>query len=239
MKRLAVLPLLLLIASPAAAGVRTYEVRLTPGANGAGRAVATVSLDAAVPGVATVPVGFARISQLHLETAPQGTSLASEARNGQTLVHVALPAGTAAQAVVSFGFTVAGAFVAPVPAAGEKATLPAGSLLLRHALLNSQPDPIGCYRFEVVFPDGVRAHAVREALPKLRKTESVPRVQLEAIDGRPGARLQVDGLNQGATASMQIELVPASRSIGWLVAGLVLSVLYLVYFRDLVSRRAP
>jgi hypothetical protein len=221
-----------------AATVRSYELRITPGPDAAGRAVAVVTLDGATPGPVALPVGFARVSGLHLEEAPAGTTVTSEPQGGQTLVHATLPPATPAVTVLKFGFTVEGFFRRPAPTPGEKATLPAGGFLLRHAVMNSQPETIGRYLFEVTFPANLRAHAIREALPKLRKTESVPRVRLDAIDGQAGARLQVNGLAQGMTTSVQIEMAPRSRSLAWLVAGLVLSVLYLVYFRDLVSRRA-
>jgi hypothetical protein len=38
---------------------------------------------------------------------------------------------------------------------------------------------------------------------------------------------------------MQLEVVPGRRSLVWLVAGLVLSALYLVRFRDLVFPKPP
>jgi hypothetical protein len=83
----------------------------------------------------------------------------------------------------------------------------------------------------------MRAHAIREALPKLGKKEATPRVRLATIDSRNGARLQVARLLQGESASMQLELVPQKKSLGWLMAGLVLSILYLVSFRDLVAKK--
>jgi hypothetical protein len=44
-------------------------------------------------------------------------------------------------------------------------------------------------------------------------------------------------LEQGDDTSMQLEVVPSRRSLLWLAAGIALSALYLVRFRDLVARK--
>ncbi len=106
--------------------------------------------------------------------------------------------------------------------------------MLRHALVQTEPATIRRYRCEVMFPQTLRAHAIREALPKLGKKESEPRVRLGTVAGEAGARLQATSLRQGDVASMQLELVPRSRSPFWLIVGLLLSAAYLIKFRDLV-----
>ena len=128
------------------------------------------------------------------------------------------------------------AFQDPTPAPGERSTLPAGSRLLRHTPdQHRSRDRSARYRLDATFPDGIRAHAVREALPKLRKGEAGPRVRLARRRRPPGARLRVDRLKQGDPTSMQHRAGPANpaRPAGSSPASL-LSVLYLVYFRDLV-----
>ncbi len=239
MRRLVVALVLLATASGARAlEIRSCHVRLDVAEGGSARGTVSLHLAAVEPGRIAIPLGFADVQGLRLASAmPAGTTLTSVSGNGQTIVLVDLPQGVAPETTLSLAFEVRQAFVVTKLAAGEKSTLPEGSRLLRHALVNSQPATIGSYRAEVLFPDGMRAHAIREALPKLGKKESEPRVRLTAIEGRNGARLQVARLLQGDSASMQLELVPRKRSPGWLIAGLILSVLYLVHFRDLIAKK--
>ena len=77
---------------------------------------------------------------------------------------------------------------------------------------------------------------MREALPKLRKGELVPRAELDRFDGQLGARLRVDNVQQGETVSLHVELTHQSPPWGWLVAGIGLAAVYLFGFRDLVRR---
>ena len=86
----------------------------------------------------------------------------------------------------------------------------------------------------VTFPDGWRALAIREALPKLRKGEVTPRARLETIDGRPGVRLHADSVQQGETVALQIDMARVTPPWGWLAAGTMLAGAYLYSFRDLV-----
>jgi len=238
MKRSALAIGLLLFASAAsAAEIRSYAVRIEAHPDGSGSVSAVVQIESATPGAIAIPLGFATVADLRMIEGPAGTVLSASAANGQSLVQAVVPGGAPAALTIAFAFTTKDVFLPVAPASGEKSTLPEGSRVLRHAVMNSQPAPIRSYKAEAVFPEGLRAHAVREALPRLRKAEAGPRVLLDDIDGKTGARLQVDRLLQGESASMQVELVPQGRSVAWLIAGLVLSLAYLVYFRDLVARR--
>ena len=224
-----------------AAEIRSYVVHLVVSSTGSAEGSATIEVAGAAEGRLTVPLGFATAENVRVEEGPSGTTVAVTRGNGQVLVALAWPADAAAEratVTVKLRFAVPEAFEKVTPAAGEKSTLPADNRIVRHALVNSQPATVRGYRLEMVFPEGLRAHAIREALPKLRKTETGARVQLDEIDGQHGARLQVDRLTQGESASMQLELTPERRSPGWAVFGLALSLLYLYYFRDLVSRKA-
>lgn len=246
MKTLQVSPLLLALfcapSVPADAGTPTitaYAVTLSASAEGRGVATARLTIEGAIPGTMSVPFGFPGVTTVRLDGAPSGVAAEAHPVNGQSTVTLALPDGVPP----SFGLTLTAEVPEPFqrtePAPGERRTLPEGTLVFRHALVNADRASIGRYRLEVIFPDGYRAHAVREALPKLKKNEAGPRARLADIGDRSGAWLEAAALNQGDSASLQIELVPAGRSPIWLVAGLLLSGLYLVSFRDLVSRRAP
>jgi hypothetical protein len=227
--------LLLLPAGAGAVEIRTYDLRVTAAVDGTGRAAARIGLVGCVPGPLALPLGLPAAPDLVLTAAPAGTTLVAESVGGQTLLRLTLPEGTPETVDLGLELDASGLLVKPAANAG-KGGVPAGRWQLRHGLLASQPETIGRYRFELVFPAGLRAHAVREALPRPRQGEAGPRAALAALDGRPGARLEVDNLAQGETAALQVELVPATRSPAWWIAGLALSLLYLVRFRDLVSK---
>ncbi|MBP8273375.1 MAG: anion permease, partial [Acidobacteria bacterium] len=110
---------------------------------------------------------------------------------------------------------------------------PAGRMF-KFTDLHKDPSTTSAYRLVVIFPEGTRALAVREALPKLRKGELVPRAGLDRFDGQLGARLRVDNVQQGETVSLHVELTHQSPPWGWLVAGIGLAAVYLFGFRDLV-----
>lgn len=230
--------LLALVVSLAAAGtgsaaeIRSYDVALQATPDGSVSAVAAIVIDGPAPGALDIPLGFAAIRDLQVVEAPAGAAVTASKAGGQTALHLTLPAVCPASVTVRVAFGLASAFQ---EAGGDAPKLPAGGRLFRHALVNTQPARIKAYRLALAFPDGMRAHAIREALPKLRKSEAGPRAMLQEVEGRPGVRLQVENLQQGDTASLQVELSRRSFPYGWLLAGVVLSVLYLVYFRDLVT----
>ena len=230
------LPLLLLAASLGATEIKSYKVRLDTTADGTGKGTAEVILSACAPGRLNLPLGFSGITGLRLEDSPPRLKLEQGPTNGQALLHLDLAEAVTGEATVKFSFIVPKAFVNIAPGPGEKSTFPAGSRLFRHALVATQEGLIGAYRFELLFPQGTRAQAIREQLPKLGKFEAGPRVRLGKSEGRQNAVLQVAALKQGDDTSLALELVPERKSWGWLVAGLLLSALYLIYFRDLAAR---
>ena len=63
----------------------------------------------------------------------------------------------------------------------------------------------------------------------------MPRVRLDRTDDRQGADLQLANMKQGDRTSMVLNVVSARHSYGWLLAGLALSLAYLVGFRSLVK----
>jgi len=106
----------------------------------------------------------------------------------------------------------------------------------KYSELHRDPAPTPSLDVVVTFPDGMRALAIREALPKPRTGETTPRARLESIDGRAGVRLRVDNVQQGETVALQVALVRDSPPWGWLVAGVLLSAMYLYSFSDLVRK---
>ena len=204
--------------------ISRYELRLDTNAAGPARATLDLLLDRIEGDVAVIPFPFAEVGAMALVEGPAGTLVTVSGSNGQSRILVTLPGSAATPIRLRLAGEVSKAISEPGPAART----------VRLALLNTQPDPIRDLRIVITFPEGLRGHAIREARPAPGKAEPGPRAVLDAIDGRSGARLQVDSLPQGETAALRIELARARPSLAWLLAGVVLGALYLVSFKDLV-----
>jgi hypothetical protein len=233
--------LMLPAALSAATRVESYAVQLHATPEGSGQGMVALSLTDCAPGLLVVPLGFSAPEDLRIEEAPTGVRLEPGPRNGMTSLHFHFPEGMPAKATLRFSFTVKQVFQVLQLAPGEKSTLPKGSRIFRHAFVNTQETPIGLYRLELLFPEGFMAQAIREQLPKPKKHEAGPRVLLSKTADHQAASLQFTDLRQGDDTSMALELVPTQRSVGWLLAGLLLGGIYLFKFKDLVAegRSAP
>ncbi|HQX82644.1 MAG TPA: hypothetical protein PKW63_12855 [Vicinamibacterales bacterium] len=238
MRRLAaVVVLVCAAAGVAGAEIRSYSLVLRVDSAGDGAGTLTLTLAGGAPAV-RVPVGVANITDVVITNAPAGSTVIASRAGKQSALLVTMPAATTGPVTLAIEFRAPALMPAPVVAEGERPTLPEGVRLFKHTFVNTESAPVGRYDVEVLFPRELRAHAVSEALPKLRATEAGPRVQLGGRDGAQTARLDVAALAQGDSASMQIELTPARRSWTWLIVGVLLSLAYLFSFRDLVSSRA-
>ncbi|BDU73802.1 hypothetical protein [Mesoterricola silvestris] len=226
------LPLLLgtaLCAAPAE--IRQYATRVDIQGDGSGRATATVTLAGDPSDTVEIPVGF-KARGFALTEGPKGLKLEPYG----SAIRVVLPPERGAW-TFTFTFTALDTFIPEAVPEGEKARIPATSRVVRHAFVQTFEDPIAAYSVEAVLPPGYRFQAIKEALPKVRKTESEPRVRLGRTDGRQTAILRVTRLKQGDSAAMTLEATPSSRSILWLVTGLAIAGLYLFLFRDMVQSR--
>lgn len=206
-------------------GVARYELRVDTRSDGSGKASLEVALDPIDGSVVVIPFPFAEVLSPEITGVP-GIALSTVPANGQTNLIVSLPPGTAAPLTVRVMAEVPRVLTGTPPA----------SRGARIALLNSQPGPINDIRLVVVFPEGLRGHAIQEALPRPARTEVEPRAAFTAVDGRGGVRLQAGKIAQGEIASLRVELADATPSPGWLLIGVLLGVFYLVSFRDLIAR---
>jgi len=237
-RSLVILCLLLMVPVDAgAAGIRDYQLTIRTDAAGAGEAVLRVVVYNQAS-VVRIPVGYPGVGDVRITEGPAGATVSSEPAGSQTTLVLGWQPGVQGDVAVTVTFRVPSVVPEPVVKPGERPTLPQGSRTLKHAFVNTEAGAIDRYLSQVLFPPGLRAHAVREALPKLRGAEAGPRVRLGSVDAWPAATLEVTALKQGDSASMHVELTPQGRSWAWLVVGALLSALYLFYFRDLVARRA-
>ncbi len=215
--------------------IKAYDTRLDVAPDGLAQADATLQLAGCEAGRFKLPTGFTGIENLQVKDAPAGVALKLVASKEQSTFEVELPDNVPGEAKISFAFQVPGVLYEPKPEEGQKSTFPAGTRLLRHAFVNTQSTAISKYSVQVRLPQETLVHAIREQLPKNKRKEFTPRVELNRFDGLQGARLQMAGLKQGDRTSMELEVVPEGRSFGWLLGGLVLCIGYLVTFRDLVT----
>lgn len=218
--------------------VKTYDTRITLSPDGSAQVVVALDLAGATAGRLRVPVAFAALEGFGTQQAPAGTTIAPAAGKDAAAVDIDLPDGVAPEARLAFSFSVPGLLYVPRPEEGQKAAFPEGSRLFRHAFVNTQALPIGTYRARVRLPEGMLVHAIREQLPRAKRKEFTPRVELDRFEGRQGAQLQLAGLKQGERTSMELEVLSEKRSILWLLAGLLLAGGFLYGFRDLVKAPA-
>ena len=232
-----ILALLVLACACAGAGaveVGKYETRLDVAADGTGEANVALTVAGAQAGHLKLPVGFAAMDAFAPREVPPGVVLTPHASKEQSWIDIEFPNDAPADMKIGFTFRIPGVLFVPKPEEGQKSAFPAGSRLLRHSFVNTQETPIASYRLVVRLPDEAMVHMIREQLPKPKRKEFVPRVDLDRFDGRQGALLQYSGLRQGDRTSMELEVVGQRRSMTWLVLLLPLALGYLVAFRDTI-----
>jgi hypothetical protein len=222
-----------------AVDVPTYTVRLQAAPDGSGQAVVSLALAGCTPGSFNLPLGFTAVQDLQVQEPAAGIRVEPTERNGMTQLKITLPPEVPAKTNLKLSFRLKQVFQVVKLKPGEKSALPASSRTFKHAFVNTQEYLIGAYRVEVLFPDGLMAQAIREQLPKPAKSEVGPRVLLSKLDGHQAAILQFNKLQQGDDTSMIVELVPTRRSLGWLLAGLLLGGVYLFKFKDIVTSKQP
>jgi hypothetical protein len=234
---LAVLLLALVPGLARSAEITRYATRVTVDPDGAGHAESTLVIAGEPSETVVIPLSHGTWANLRLVEATDGLLLEPPLDRAAT-IRVTLPPSASTPSRLVFAFDVPEVLAKPeVQTAGARPTLPRESRMLRYAFVNSQVTLIRDFRVLVTLPEGARFQAIREQLPKQTKSEVEPRVRLGGENGRQNALLSLANLGQGDDTSMQLEVVPGRRSPLWLVAGLVLSALYLVRFRDLVSRK--
>ncbi len=213
------------VAGAAEPSMSKYELRLDTRADGSGTVVLAVEAEAAGEATLTLPFPFKDCESLSLVEGPAGAVLKAENVNTQARIVVSLPSASPGTLTLRLRCDLKQALSEPTPA----------GRFVRVSLLNTEPGSIGEVSVQVTFPDGLRGHAIREARPVAGKSEASPRAVLDEIDGRAGVRLETLVLTQGDTAALRVDLTSARPSPGFLVAGLLLGILYLISFRDLVD----
>jgi hypothetical protein len=234
-KTLAIVVMCCAFGGVSALEIKAYDTQLDVAPDGSAKASTTVQLAGCQAGNFKLPTGFAGIENLQLQDGPTGVALKLAASKEQSTVDIELPDNVPGDAKITFEFQVPGVLYEPKPEEGQKSAFPAGARLLRHAFVNTQAASVSKYSMQVRLPKETLVHAIREQLPKAKRKEFTPRVELDRFNGQQGALLQISGLKQGDRTSMELEVIDESRSYGWLLVGLALMAGYLVSFRDLVK----
>jgi len=220
----------------AASEIVSYRNLADLAANGDAKITAKVELRAAQPGRLVLPLGFSKADNLVLLAPTSGAKLVAD-HGKRNAVQFELASDVPAELALEFAFEVPALMAAPKVEPGKKPELAAGAALVKHRFVNTQETPIETYRLEVLLPKGIQVQEIAEQTPKPKRTDVLPRVRLDAKEGRQSAALQLSGLKQGDATAMTIETVSEHRSVGWLLAGLALSMFYLLNFKDLVVRK--
>jgi hypothetical protein len=235
---------IILIASMAFASVASqatvitaYNSRVEVEQDGAATVQTTIKLSEVQAGRIILPVGFTALDNLQLLNNPVGVVIKPVVTKNQTNVEVDLASSVVESLEFTFSFKAPDVLGQPKEVAGEKSKLAADTSVFRHTFVNTQELPISRYQLEVWLPKGQRIQRITEQTPKPKRTEALPRVRLTEFDGHhQGATLQISNLKQGDRTSMALDVVEEGRSFGWLIAGVAISLAYLVGFRDLVKK---
>ncbi len=110
-----------------------------------------------------------------------------------------------------------------------------GNRRVAHRLVQTQPLEIDRYRLRVILPEGFRVNEVLETTPPFnpKKASELP-FELGEQDGRATAELVAHDLVLGDRVGLELEAKSSKRSSSLLIAGLVVCVLYLFFFRDVL-----
>ncbi len=110
-----------------------------------------------------------------------------------------------------------------------------GNRRVAHQLVHTQPLEIDRYRLRMILPAGFRVNEVLRTTPPFnpKKASELP-FELGEEHGRATVALVVDGLVLGDRVGLELEVKSARRSATLWIAGLLVSVLYLLFFRDVL-----
>ena len=227
-------------AAPKAPGIKLYDQTMVVARDGSSEVTGKIQLTGVATGTLEVPFApWGDITDFKLSGAETKGSPNTKAANPR--LSLVLPADTPDAVEVQFVFKIA-APKPPSPAKDakgrEEAKAPEPNYrFVSHRFMNGTNLLIERYRLEAWLPAGEVVHTVPEAQPKAAAKDTTPRVRLIGKDGRQGAVLEVGNLRFGSTTSMRLETEAATRSWTLVWIGLVLSLLYLVFFRDIIHKR--
>ncbi len=110
-----------------------------------------------------------------------------------------------------------------------------GNRRVAHQLVQTQPLAIDRYRLRLILPEGFRVNDVLETTPPFhpKKASELP-FELGEEHGRATVELAARDLALGDRVGLKLEAKSAKRSATLWIAGLVVCLLYLVFFRDVL-----
>jgi len=137
----------------------------------------------------------------------------------------------AADSLVSVTFNVPGYFD------WKKSKRAYGVVRFSKTFLNTSDYYIRTYELEYMLPKGYLLHGVLKTEPEYNpQKQPVPPYLVEKLDGHYRAALTVNDLSAASRAVMSVEMLKAKRSMLPLIIGIVLSVLYLIFYRDVLEK---
>ncbi len=110
-----------------------------------------------------------------------------------------------------------------------------GNRRVGHQLVQTQPLAIDRYRLRMILPEGFRVNDVLETTPPFnpKKASELP-FELGEEHGRATVELVAHDLVLGDRVGLKLEAKSSKRSDAPWIAGLVVCLLYLVFFRDVL-----
>ncbi len=114
-----------------------------------------------------------------------------------------------------------------------------GNRRVGHELVQTQHLKIDRYQLRMILPQGFRVNEVLRTTPPFnpKKASELP-FELGEKDGRATVELAVSGLALGDRVGLELEAKSARRSASVWIAGLLVSLLYLIFFRDVLRPSA-
>jgi|GEM_PF-1665667 len=120
----------------------------------------------------------------------------------------------------------------------DDADRPYGEYFLQRNFANTSRFVMRSLRVGVVLPPGMLVHSVEKVVPAYDpKKNPSPPFDIYSVADRTAAALTVKDLAPAKAVRLDLNIRPKRRGLIPLVAGLVLAVLYLVFFRDVLGKR--
>ncbi|HNV72534.1 MAG TPA: hypothetical protein PKO06_22685 [Candidatus Ozemobacteraceae bacterium] len=207
-----------------------YRERIEMKPDGSALVKIQARLEGARPANLVIPVTVGKYGSGRL-LSPQSLELPGEILGGTTVVRVDLRAYPDELKDVTLEYVATGVFD---PQQSRKTDY--GNVVGTYKYMQLQPCMISSYTAELLLPEGMQLKAVDEFLPKVKKDDPHdPYAVRQTNDGRQMIVIEVNHLAFGQQIVLKWRQYRKDGQYGLFVGVLLLAVLYLVFFRDLIS----
>ncbi len=118
----------------------------------------------------------------------------------------------------------------------DEAKRPYGEMYVERRFVNFSSFVLRDPRVSVVLPEGMLVHSIEKVVPAYDpKKNPQPPFTVSRLGNRGAASLAVEQLAPAETVELGVNVRPARRGLIPLIGGLVLAILYLIFFRDVLK----